>query len=160
MKIKSARIIFCFLLLLVSSLSDTGIAGEIGREGRFIAYADGTVMDEDSGLMWAAKDNGADINWQGAKSYCDNYRGGGHTDWRMPMPDELAGLYDNAKTYMSGCGNDVHLTELIRITCSWAWSSEKRGSDAAIFYFTDGRRVWRHQSFGYHYRVLPVRSGK
>ena len=35
-------------------------------------------------------------------------------DWRMPTQNELAGLYDAAKTYKSDCGYDVHLTELIR----------------------------------------------
>lgn len=160
MKAKSARINFCLLLLLVLSFPVAGLAGEIGRDGRFIAYADGTVLDKESGLMWAAKDNGADINRQGAERYCESYRGGGHTDWRMPTQGELAGLYDNAKTYKSDCGDEVKLTELIRLTCAWAWASENRGSDAALFYFTVGRRVWRHQSFAYYYRALPVRSGK
>ena len=49
--------------------------------------------------MWASRDNGRNINWQDAKNYCDNYRGGHYTGWRMPTQDELAGLYDNGKTY-------------------------------------------------------------
>lgn len=69
-------------------------AKEISRDGRFIAYDNGTVKDTEKGLMWAAKDNGKDINWKDAKRYCENYRGGGYTDWRMPTLDELAGLYD------------------------------------------------------------------
>ncbi len=90
---------------------------EIGRDGRFIAYNNGTVLDTRTNLMWAAKDNGSDINWADAKSYCENYRGGGYTDWRMPTQDELAGLYDSAvKRIRTGCGLDVHLTELIRLT--------------------------------------------
>jgi hypothetical protein len=44
--------------------------------------------------MWAAKDNGSPISWPEAKKYCENYRGGGYMDWRMPTQDELAGLYD------------------------------------------------------------------
>jgi len=72
---------------------------EIGKDGRFTAYDDGTVLDTRTGLMWAAKDNGADINWPNAKRYCENYRGGGYTDWRMPTQDELAGLYDSSKSY-------------------------------------------------------------
>ena len=75
-------------------------AGEKARDGRFIAYDNGTVLDTKTNLMWAAKDNGSDINWADAKSYCENYRGGGYTDWRMPTTDELAGLYDAAKTYV------------------------------------------------------------
>jgi hypothetical protein len=53
--------------------------------------------------MWAAKDNGSDINWENAKSHCENYRGGGYKDWRMPTQDELAGLYDANKTRPAPC---------------------------------------------------------
>jgi len=38
---------------------------EIGKDGRFIAYDDGTVLDTRTNLMWAAKDNGSNINWVG-----------------------------------------------------------------------------------------------
>jgi hypothetical protein len=120
-----------------------------------------TVLDERSGLMWAAKDNGSsDINWQNAKRYCENYRTGGYTDWRMPTQDELAGLYDKAKTYISACGRDAHLTELIGLSCYWAWASETRGSDAAIFDFNNGNRIWTRQSYDDGHLALPVRSGK
>ena len=81
-------------------------ANEIKRDGLFIAYDDGTVLDTRTNLMWAAKDNDSNIDWSGAKSYCENYRGGGYTDWRMPTQDELSGLYDAAKTYKSACGHD------------------------------------------------------
>ena len=134
---------------------------EIGKDGRFTAYDDGTVLDTRTGLMWAAKDNGSNINWSNAQRYCENYRVGGYTDWRMPTQDELAGLYDKAKTYRSACGDDVHLTELIRLTCYWAWASETRGSDAAGFDFISSRRDWGPQSYGnYGFRALPVRFGK
>ncbi len=133
---------------------------EIGRDGRFIAYNNGTVLDTRTNLMWAAKDNGSDIQWAKAKSYCENYRGGGYTDWRMPTQDELAGLYDNTKTYRSACGDDVHLTELIRLTCYWAWASETRGSEAAYFDFGSGTRGWSHRSYDFGGRAFPVRSGK
>jgi len=42
---------------------------EIGRNGRFIAYDNGTVQDTKTGLMWAAKDNGRIVTWQEAKEY-------------------------------------------------------------------------------------------
>lgn len=132
-------------------------APETARDGRFIAYRDGTVLDTSTNLMWAAKDNGRDIKWANAKSYCKNYRGGGHKDWRMPTHDELAGLYDNDKSYRSMCG-DVKLTKLIRLTCGASWASEARGSDAALFYFYYGSRSWVRQSYGRSARALPVRS--
>ena len=130
-------------------------------DARFVPnYNNETVLDTKTNLMWAAKDNGNEINWADAKSYCENYRGGGYTDWRMPTQDELAGLYDAGKTYKSDCGYDVHLTELIRLTCTGPWTSETRGSLAATFGFNIGARDWFPQSNDRYYRALPVRSGK
>jgi hypothetical protein len=61
--------------------------------------------------MWAERDNGSDIHWAKAKSYCENYREGGYTDWRMPTQDELAGLYDSSIPYKKL--NGYRLTKLI-----------------------------------------------
>jgi formylglycine-generating enzyme required for sulfatase activity len=134
---------------------------EIGRDGRFIAYDNGTVLDTQTNLMWAAKDRGSDINWPKAKSYCENYRGGGYTDWRMPTQEELAGLYDSHKSYKAkGSLYDVHLTELIQLSACCPWASETRGSDAAIFCFDTGERYWIPQLFDASRRALPVRSAK
>ncbi len=141
-------------------------ANEIKRDGRFIAYDNGTVMDTSTNLMWAAKDNGRDISLGNAKNYCDNYRGGGYTDWRLPTTNELAGLYDETKSQKSDCilifsGWDLHLTELIRLTCLTPWSSETRGSDAAVFVFHRGVLHYYPQSFvGTQARALPVRFAK
>jgi hypothetical protein len=147
--------------------------GEIARDGRFIAYDNGTVLDTSTNLMWAAKDNGADIQWFKAKSYCENYRGGGYTDWRMPTQDELAALYDADKTSKNpvteGCGGGYHLTELIHLTCGYLWSSEVveylsstriGGRQGASISFSMGNRNWSVTSIDGYHRALPVRSGK
>jgi len=130
-------------------------------DGRFIAYDNGTVLDTKTNLLWATKDNDSDIDWNGAKTYCENYRGGGYIDWRMPTQDELAGLYDRGKSYKAirwDC--DVHLTELIQLSVSFVWGSEMCGSDAANFDFNTGILYRRPQSWGFVTRALPVRSGK
>ncbi|MCX5846264.1 MAG: SUMF1/EgtB/PvdO family nonheme iron enzyme [Deltaproteobacteria bacterium] len=126
------------------------------RDGDFIAYNNGTVLDMRTNLMWAAGDNGADINWRGAKKYCENYRGGGYSDWRMPTQDELVGIYDEIKENTHG----ACVTDLIEITKWFVWASETDDSDAAIFGFSVGLRFWLHQSIAYSGRALPVRSGK
>ena len=36
---------------------------EMKKDKRFIAYDDGTVLDTKTNLMWAAKDNGSNLNW-------------------------------------------------------------------------------------------------
>jgi hypothetical protein len=105
----------------------------IKADGRFTAYDDGTVLDRQTDLMWAAKDNGADINWQNAKSYCENYRGGGYSDWRMPTQDELAGLYDKSKSYTPKQRDySVYLTKLIELTSYCPWASDVRVSGAGV----------------------------
>jgi len=147
--------------LAMAKRLDFDAANEIGRDGRFIAYKNGTVLDTKTNLMWAAKNNGANINWQEAKNYCDNYSGGGYTDWRMPSQDELAGLYDAGRSQEAECQSSYQnhvVTDLIHLTCFAHWASETRGSEAARFDFGVGNRAWVRQSYGDYFRVLPVRS--
>jgi hypothetical protein len=131
-------------------------AKEIGRNGRFIAYNDGTALDTKTNLMWAGKDNGSDINWQDAKSYCENYRGGNYTDWRMPTLNELSSLYDRCKTNRHG----ACVIDLIEITELYVWASETGDHVSAYFRFGSGTWDWSHQSNGNKSRALPVRFGK
>ncbi len=130
--------------------------GENIPAARFIAYDNGTVLDKGTGLMWAAKDNGSGIAWKGAKKYCEAYRGGGYTDWRMPTQGELEMLYDNRIDGMNGC----NLTRLIELTKCSIWASEASVSDA-FFLFDGGTREWSKRPFNFFsFRALPVRSVK
>lgn len=121
---------------------------------RFVDCQDGTTLDTSTGLMWASKDNGYDINWANAKSYCENYRGGGYTDWRIPTGYELDELYDDAYISKSACGDEVHLPELIKLTDIWVWTSESHCIE-----FKNGAMVMTLQSAD-HSRALPVRSAR
>ncbi len=134
----------------------TAIEQRQKKLSRFVNHGDATVTDTKTGLMWAARDNGGDINWQNARAYCQRYSGGGHTDWRMPTQDELAGLYDPEDKNRHG----YHVTELIGISACCPWASETRGSEAACFRFYNGSRGWYSPSDSYATRALPVRSGK
>ena len=125
----------------------------------FIIITDGT-LDTRTNLMWAAKDNGRDINWANAKSYAENYRGGGYSDWRMPTQDELAGLYDSSVKNHNG----NYLTSLITLTgcCAWAsggkltWGGQV--SHAEHFRFDNGQRVLEDPSKERGLRAFPVRA--
>jgi hypothetical protein len=153
-----------FLVLFASSVrqAQAGNAKEVGRDDRFIAYSDETVLDTRTNLMWTAKDNGSNISWGNAKRYCKNYRGGGYSGWRMPTQDELEGLYDKSKSRPMRCYTawNVHLTHLIDLSCAWAWASETRDSNAALFHFGNGLRYWVRKSTKVNGRVLAVRVGK
>jgi len=140
-------------------------AGILKKDDRFIAYKDGTVLDTKSKLMWAARDNGGDISWREARSYCENYRGGGYMDWRLPSNAELGTLYDPSKTYKSDCGSEVHLTDLIHLSCRMYWTSHTSvltGTDMAVVFKFDEGRGWSCDQNGCFGRqmALPVRSVK
>ena len=149
--------------LPITQISYVPTVSKTGRDDRFLAYCNGTVLDTQTNLMWAAKDNGEDINWKSARRYCENYRGGGYKDWRMPTPNELASLYDNNKSRPAECNTSISIhvaTEFINITCFAPWASEKRASEAAYFNFYRGYGYWFLQLRDYYYRALPVRSAK
>ena len=106
---KKIAVLALAAILAVGCMVKTGTqeTKEIGRDGRFIAYDNGTVKDTTTDLMWAAKDNGGPISWDDAKVYCMNYGIGGYSDWRMPTQEELTALYDpkivNTRPPADGC---------------------------------------------------------
>jgi len=159
--------VIAVLMVLIACVG-IAFAGEIAREGRFIAYDNGTVLDTKMKLMWADKDNGSDINWEDAKSYCENYRGGGYTDWRMPTPDELAELYDAEKSQKPDCykvSNHV-ATDLIHFTCYDVWGSETESGSYTFFTYANGSKGafdLRSSSDTFNTRnsrAIPVRTAK
>ncbi len=89
------------------------------------AYAEkGVVIDTQTGLMWAARDNGSDIDWHGAKRYCESYRGSGYTDWRMPTQNELAELYRTGEEYILDCSPQytVRIKKSIKEVVFYSWA--------------------------------------
>jgi hypothetical protein len=54
----------------------------------------GYWVDPSTGLMWAGKDNGKDVNVHLATKYCRDLRLAGYSDWRLATIDELQGIYD------------------------------------------------------------------
>ena len=130
---------------------------KIKEDGRFIAYDNGTVLDTRTNLIWAAKDNGSDINWKDAKAHCENYRGGGYTDWRLPTTEELAGLYDESKNKSESVA--VHLTKLILLSACCPWTSETFDSQANLIVFHNGHWANKTRTESLYMRALPVCSG-
>lgn len=123
-------------------------------DGRFIEDGNGTVTDTKTGLMWAAVDNGRDINWADAKKYCENYQGAGCSDWRMPTLYELAGLHKKPP-------DGIPVPYMIKLSKEIVWSSNinKRWPNVAeSFDFFYGRNYPKAMSKTFGYRALPVRE--
>lgn len=143
---------FCiFLLALLSFAADSNGAATNGD--RFIIDKT-TVTDTRTGLMWTPGDNGADISLVDAKSYCDNYTGGGFDDWRLPTQDELATLFD-LEAYKS---NVYFIVGSIQLTGCCPWASDQKDARVASFDFEYGNPDWGHPMSTINARALPVRD--
>ena len=129
-----------------------------GIDKRFTAPGDGTVLDSQTGLQWAQNDNGYDINWNSARSYCSSLStaGGG---WRLPGMDELDGIYDRSETLTTPCRQwTCEVSPLFRLTGGWYWSNESNGSSEAWFLTLHaGERSPFTVSDSVHARALCVR---
>lgn len=96
--------------------------GDIGPGGGLVFYIEGTRAWECSEVLGSS-------NWEGAKSLCSEYRGGGYSDWYLPSKDELNLVYINLRITGKISGND------------WFWSSSEYNNDSAWEQrFSDGKQ--------------------
>jgi formylglycine-generating enzyme required for sulfatase activity len=101
----------------------------VGRDGVYIAYANGIVKDTKTGLEWMAGPD-RDVSWDEARAWVESLNAGGG-GWRMPTMKELKGLYH----YGKGSRN---MTPLLKTTGYYVWSSQSSGRDFSAFDFSSG----------------------
>ena len=58
----------------------------------FINNGDGTVNDDETGLIWQQMDDGVTRTWESAIVYCNQLSLGGNNDWRLPNIKELESI--------------------------------------------------------------------
>lgn len=127
---------------------------EAAPEVRFQVVDNAYLVDSQTGLMWALQDNGSDIDWWEANSYCDNYSAGGYSDWRIPDIKELATLYTGDARNLEG----YSIAGPIKLTDCCIWSSYDVLGGALTFSFISGKRIPSSFHESYQLRVLPVRG--
>ena len=118
--------------------------GELEREAvdRRVLNNDAVWTDSATGLMWSKKDNGQDLNWNNATSYCRDLHLAGYTDWRLPDISELQGLYDSSiqeKGYGDCSYCPMHIKGGIKLS-DFQWSKTPGGFAGLIrtFNFING----------------------
>jgi len=65
-----------------------------GKVMSFKKNSNGTVTDNNTGLMWQEIPTSEGFNWKDAKAYCENLELGGYDDWRLPTAKELYSISD------------------------------------------------------------------
>ena len=87
-----------FRLIAQQQLRDEAVQAQAAKEQAERDAREETVgvwTDPATGLMWTKKDSGRGVSWQEASLYCQNLQLAGHSDWRLPVIDELLGIYDS-----------------------------------------------------------------
>jgi Protein of unknown function (DUF1566) len=102
---------------------------EMSGEGRWRDLGNGVLVDARTGLQWTSNDNGGELDWNDAKSYCSGKRNG----WRLPSLEELTALYDEAAGGTRCAQALCKVSSKFNLTGSWFWSATQVGKDS-----TDG----------------------
>jgi len=158
----------CFRIL-VFSVAIAMHAGLATAAERFADNGDGTVTDNELGLMWSRADNNGNVSWHQAEKwvlFTFPYTVGKQYDnWRMPTLSELKSLVHNGRDepgYETDCGQRVKIIPLIRLSCGWVWSSETDSDapTAAVFNFDNVYHYKVRKAHYRGYRALAVRDVK
>lgn len=144
------------VMIQIIGFSLAAAAEEVAVHDRFQSVGDNIVYDTETQLMWAAHDNGGDIDWYGAENYCKEFTAGGFDDWRLPEISELATLYTAKNKNPDG----FFIADVITLTACCVWSADTNMGGAAIFSYKTGRKPAGFLVDSYKLRVLPVRSVK
>ena len=122
--------------LLPFKLQDTGQTGSFtntaGEDSDYLMNTpsftdngDGTVTDNNTGLMWQKMDGG-EMTFENAGAYCEYLSLGGYTDWRLPTGIELFSI--NNYNFVNPALNTVYFSQT---QAQYWWSSETQIDDPA-----------------------------
>ncbi|HEY1210942.1 MAG TPA: DUF1566 domain-containing protein [Terracidiphilus sp.] len=123
--------------------------------GSVLASAQATWTDPATRLMWTHQDNGTDINWYQANSYCANLRSGGYSDWRLATITELEAISVERQD-----SDSHHIKTGILLSFSgsvWSSSAGEASGEAWVFEFNIRYRNSCQLSWGHNLRALCVR---
>lgn len=114
---------------------------------------EGVYLDPKTGWLWAAEDNGRDVNWQRAITYCEQLDLAGFDDWKLPSIEELEMLL---RPMAKGSYN---LPTRIQLTACCPWSSTRKDEQSAWnFNFQFSKPFSGAFSYTYDHRALCARK--
>ncbi len=131
--------------ITISKLPDTGqstsYTATFGEDADYnlnvpslTVKGDGTVIDNNTGLMWQQSDGG-EMTIEKAAIYCDTLTLAGYSDWRLPTGIESFGILNHDKLNPA-----MDVTYFPKTLAEYWWTSELRADDAT--------KVWATNSGG------------
>jgi hypothetical protein len=138
-----------FVFLLCSCVLEGGVPGPAGG---YVFYDKGGYSDGWRYLECAPENADEKVDWNKAKTLCEDYAFGGYEDWHLPSLKELKWMYDNL--HKKGRGN---FNSPFSEDHDCYWSSEEYGEDEAYFFDfgenmnSGGNEGHRSKGISYYY---------
>jgi len=109
-------------------------------------------------LMWTKQDNGSDVDWHQAKTFCTSLRLGGYSNWRLPTIAELQAIYVPERIVNEQIVNEQHIKGNILLYSDSVWSGST-GNDPEMFCFNfhTGERISAQRAGPHNGHALCVR---
>ena len=92
----------------------------------FTKNADGTVIDNVTGLQWQQTDGG-EKTWDASVAYCKGFALAGYQDWRLPYAQELFSILNH-----DALNPAMDTTVFANTTAQYWWSGDLRADDATF----------------------------
>ncbi len=129
------------------------VRGEMTPPPSFTDNGDGTVADNETGLVWQQQDDGVSRNWKQGLAYCQDLDLGGATDWRLPDIKELRSIVDNTRYYPA-----IDTTVFPGTSLTYYWSSSTYAPSTyyawSVLFFYNGRVFHYHKALTNYVRCV------
>jgi hypothetical protein len=147
--LNTAMLVLAFLFCIAPAVLADGLkAGKqvvLSADKRFKDLGDGTILDTKNGLMWMKHDywqkEGKWVNWYTAVEYAQrmNHKNfAGHSDWRLPTPDEAETLYERRKRNVDKDGDKIYLDRVFPSGAGWStWTKKEKKGKAVVVSLKD-----------------------
>lgn len=98
----------------------------------FTDNGNGTITDNNTGLIWQKVDGG-EMTYENAITFCENLTLGGYSDWRLPTGQELFSI--NNFNHINPAIDTVYFTKTL---ADYWWTSEKLATDVTKIWAVNG----------------------
>ena len=124
--------------------------------GNFTDNGDGTVTNNNTGLMWQ-QGEGGEKTWEDAISYCEGLSLAEHGDWRLPNIKELESITD---VTLYNPTIDTNFFPNVNVSHYWSSTTYANDSPYAWYVYFYGGYVGGYDNKSDSYDVRCVRAGQ
>ncbi len=121
------------------------VRGDVYGAEDYTDNGDGTITDNESGLMWLEVDLGVAVDWEEALSLAESSEFAGYDDWRLPDVKELQSIVNYGGSYPAINQDYFTCTELEENENYYYWTSTSAYFSASE---PDYNSAW-YVAFGY-----------